>query len=133
MSKRSSLIPKRMAVALLVALSTIAPAWATSDAEATATAPGTQPAESQPATPAPAAAVASSEVTAQLEQLKQSVQAQAQAFAEHSQELENERAALRQEMDRIAGLEAKLGITPSEYVNRRRIAQASFQLRMMSR
>jgi hypothetical protein len=57
--------------------------------------------------------VASSEVTAELEQLKQSVQAQAQAFAEHSQELENERAALRQEMDRIAGLEAKLAITPA--------------------
>jgi len=107
------LIPKRIAVALLVALSTIAPAWATSDAEAPATAPGTQPAESQPATPAPAVPVASSEVTAELEQLKQSVQAQAQAFAEHSQELENERAALRQEMDRIAGLEAKLAITPA--------------------
>jgi len=57
--------------------------------------------------------VANSEVTAELEQLKQSVQAQAQAFAEHSQELENERAALRQEMDRIAGLEAKLGSTPA--------------------
>jgi len=113
MSKRRSLIPKRIAVALLVALSTIAPAWATSDTEAPATAPGTQPAESQPATPAPAAPVASSEVTTELEQLKQSVQAQAQAFAEHSQELENERAALRQEMDRIAGLEAKLGITPA--------------------
>ncbi|MGA2511900.1 MAG: hypothetical protein ABSG27_16905, partial [Candidatus Acidiferrales bacterium] len=113
MSKRRSLIPKRIAVALLVALSTIAPAWATSDAEAPATAPGTQPAESQPATPAPAVPVASSEVTAELEQLKQSVQAQAQAFAEHSQELENERAALRQEMDRIAGLEAKLAITPA--------------------
>jgi len=107
------LIPKRIAVAVLVALSTIAPAWATSDAEAPATAPGTPPAESQPATPAPAVPVANSEVTAELEQLKQSVQAQAQAFAEHSQELENERAALRQEMDRIAGLEAKLGSTPA--------------------
>ncbi len=113
MSQRRSLIPKRIAVAVLVALSTIAPAWATSDAEAPATAPGTPPAESQPATPAPAVPVANSEVTAELEQLKQSVQAQAQAFAEHSQELENERAALRQEMDRIAGLEAKLGSTPA--------------------
>ena len=45
----------------------------------------------------------------ELEQLKASVQAQSQAIDEHSKELESERAALSDELRRIAALETKLG------------------------
>jgi hypothetical protein len=71
----------------------------------------TQPKESsatsssQPAAPSP--------VEAELEQLKASVEAQSQAIDEHSKELESERAALSEELRRIAALETKLGASPS--------------------
>ncbi len=100
---------KRTAIAVLVAF----PAWAASGGGTFAVAQVSQPVETQPALPATAAPASSPEVAAELKQLRQSVEAQAQVFAEHSQELESERAALRQEMDRIAGLEEKLGITPA--------------------
>jgi hypothetical protein len=100
---------KRAAIAVLLAF----PAWAASGGGTFAVAQNSQLVETQPAIPATAAPASSPDVAAELKQLKQSVEAQAQALAEHSQELENERAALRQEMDRIAGLEAKLGITPA--------------------
>ena len=100
---------KRAAIALLVAF----PAWAASGGGTFAVAQDSQPAGTQPATPPTGVAASSPEVAAELKQLQQSIEAQAQVVAEHSQELENERAALRQEMDRIAGLEAKLGITPA--------------------
>jgi len=54
----------------------------------------------------------SSPVVAELEELKEAVDAQAKQFAEHSQQLDAERAALKDELARIAGLEAKLGIAP---------------------
>lgn len=49
-------------------------------------------------------------VLAELEQLKASVEAQSQAIDEHSKELESERAALSEELKRIAALETKLGM-----------------------
>jgi len=55
-----------------------------------------------------------SPVAAELEELRASVEAQARQFAEHSKELESERAALNEELRRIAALEAKLGITPAD-------------------
>ncbi len=55
---------------------------------------------------------APSSLQLELEQLKASVQAQSAAIDEHSRELEGEQAALREEMNRIAALEAKLGGTP---------------------
>jgi hypothetical protein len=48
----------------------------------------------------------------QLQQLKYTVQAQAQRLVEHTQELESERSALRDELDRIAKLETALNVTP---------------------
>ena len=48
----------------------------------------------------------------QLQQLKETVQAQAQRLVEHTQELESERSALRDELDRIAKLETALNVTP---------------------
>jgi hypothetical protein len=49
----------------------------------------------------------------ELEQLKESVQAQAQRFAEHTQELENERKSIEGEMDLIAKLESELRGAPA--------------------
>ena len=61
-------------------------------------------------------AVANSTIEAsaavELEDLRASMQAQAQQFAEHSRELESERAALNEEMQRIAAVEARLGVAP---------------------
>lgn len=48
----------------------------------------------------------------ELQQLKDTVQAQAQRLVEHTQELEFERTALRDELDRIAKLETALDVTP---------------------
>ena len=53
----------------------------------------------------------------ELQALKEAVQAQTQQFAEHSKELESERAALREELDAIESLESKLGIPSPEAVN----------------
>jgi hypothetical protein len=53
----------------------------------------------------------------ELQALKEAVQAQTRQFAEHSRELESERAALREELDAIERLEAKLGIPSSGTVN----------------
>ena len=49
----------------------------------------------------------------ELEQLKGSVEIQAQRFAEHTQELESEREAIEGEMDLIAKLESELRVTPA--------------------
>jgi len=48
----------------------------------------------------------------ELQQLKDTVQAQAERLVEHTQELESERAALHEELDRIAKLETELHVTP---------------------
>jgi hypothetical protein len=48
----------------------------------------------------------------ELQQLKDAVQAQAQRLIEHTQELESERTALHEELDRIAKLESALNVTP---------------------
>jgi len=58
----------------------------------------------------PPAATPSPELASELQQLKASVEAQARIFEEHSKELENERAALSEELAQIAGIEAKFGI-----------------------
>ena len=48
----------------------------------------------------------------ELQQLKDTVQAQAQRLVEHTQELESERTALHEELERIAKLEGALNVTP---------------------
>ena len=55
------------------------------------------------------AADPASPITVELEELKAAVQAQTQVFAEHSKELESEREALRDELNAIQRLEARLG------------------------
>jgi hypothetical protein len=60
----------------------------------------------------PAAPDPSSPVALELKELKEAVDLQAKQFAEHSQQLDAERAALKDELARIASLEAKLGIAP---------------------
>jgi hypothetical protein len=76
----------------------------TKDASKTAT---TDAGDASHATPGANAALVT-----ELQQLKDTVQAQAQRLVEHTQELESERAALHDELDRIAKLEAALNVTP---------------------
>ena len=102
---------KGMVITVLLAASlTVVPSWAGAGkgnaGNTTTLEPSLQPAKGGvPAEPTPP-------IAAELEQLRASVQAQAQQFAEHSRELESERAALNDELQRIVALEAKLGITP---------------------
>jgi hypothetical protein len=58
------------------------------------------------------AADPASPVVSELKDLKDAVEAQTKQFAEHEQELEAERAALREELERIEALESKLGVAP---------------------
>ncbi len=52
-------------------------------------------------------------VLLELQELKESVEAQAQLLAEHTRELEEERAAVEGELDRIAKLESELRVAPA--------------------
>ena len=62
--------------------------------------------------PAKDPAVVPDPVASELRELKEAVEEQTKQFNEHSAELEAERAALRNELDTIAKLETKLGVTP---------------------
>jgi hypothetical protein len=111
--------PKRIAIALALVWSLAGqgtvvyaagndaddPATATNGVSSTTSKPAGNSASSAAKAPASPAA-------AELEELRASVQALAQQFAEHSKELESERTALNQELQRIAALEAKLGLSP---------------------
>jgi hypothetical protein len=59
-----------------------------------------------------AAADPNSPVVLELKELEETVAAQTKQFDEHSKELDAERAALRDELTRIANLETALGVTP---------------------
>ena len=59
-----------------------------------------------------AAADPNSPVVLELKELEQTVAAQTKQFDEHSKELDGERAALHDELARIANLEAALGMAP---------------------
>jgi len=96
----------RIAAAVLLAVGMATPSWSATGDEGNAAANGAESAKAE--TPAPAA----SPLAAELEELRQSVQAQTQQFAEHTKELDAERAALTDELQRIAALEVKLGVTP---------------------
>jgi len=114
MSQRTSTKPKRMAVAVLAALFTAMPSWAgTNNGDATvgsnSEAAAPQPATNGPESSKPAGAAASP-VVAELEALRAAVQLQTQQFAEHSKELESERTALNEELQKINELEARLGV-----------------------
>jgi len=64
------------------------------------------------ASPSAGPAAAPSSLVVEFEELRRNVQAQEKRFAEHSKELESERAALAEERRRIAVLEVQLGVTP---------------------
>jgi hypothetical protein len=64
------------------------------------------------ASDAKGASGANAALVEELQQLKDAVQAQAQRLIEHTQELESERAALHEELERIAKLETALNVTP---------------------
>jgi len=108
---------KRTAIAVLAALITAMPTWAGAG-DGDAAAKSSEAANSRPAANAAESSkeAATSPVVAELEALRASVQLQAQQFAEHSKELESEHTALNEELERIAALEAKLGVTPGEAV-----------------
>lgn len=105
---------KRRFTALVLALGMAPLSWAGPPGDAAPPPPAgastTQPkASSATSSSKP---VAPSPLAAELEQLKASVEAQSQAIDEHSKELESERAALSEELERIAALETKLGVSP---------------------
>jgi len=106
------------AISLLLAISIAAPARAARNSGSPAITAASSPADPLPASggnsAAPAKpAPASPAVAAELQELKQTVQAQTQEFAEHSKELESEKDAISEELQQIAALEARLGISPS--------------------
>jgi TolA-binding protein len=113
---------KRIAATLLVVLLTALPSWAESggaDAAAKPNSEATQPAANGASSSVGAASSTApvSSLAAELEELRASVETQEQQFAEHSKELESERSVLTQELQRIAALEAKLGVVPAEPVS----------------
>src|ERR1019366_1352937 len=122
MSAHLALKSKRIAAALALILSSTGSTWAAPRAEGAAATAESAAGASQPAAnaaePAKAASAApapdpSSPVAVELKELKDAVDAEVKQFAEHSQQLEAEQAALKDELARIAGLEAKLGIAPN--------------------
>jgi hypothetical protein len=104
---------KRIAMTLLFAFSTMTPTWASTGGEGPATTPES-PTTAQPSSSAAASAAPSpaSPVVIELEQLRENAQAEAQRFAEHAKDLDSERTALQEQLDRIAALEAKFGVVP---------------------
>jgi hypothetical protein len=134
MPRRKSLKRRGMAVVFLLFLGALTPfgaAWAGegSGAAAPANAAGsTRPAGSAAASTAEPSArstratpttpatpgLALEPLRLELEQLRETVEAQAQLFAKQAQELESERAALADELDRMARLESELRLTPAE-------------------
>ncbi len=113
---------KRIAAALAIFLGVAWPMRAARGGGEDTSASGTSAAPSQPAgsaakpaktdAAAPTPAPVPDAVLVELEQLKDAVEVQSQRVAEHTQELESERAALHDELQGIALLEAKLGIAP---------------------
>jgi len=121
---RSERVKSKWIVAVIFVVSAAVMPWLTVSAgEGTAAAPaasaenrpaGVDPpsrAEGQPGSPAPTPVAP---LILELQDLKQTVQAQAQRLAEHTQELESERAALEDELGRIARLESELRSVPRD-------------------
>ena len=121
MSRNKNL--NRLAVALLFVLgSAMTPAVARAG-EGAGVAPTTDPAESRPTSnvsapaksqPNASSATPVAPLLLELQQLKETLEGQSERIAKQTQELESERAALRDELDRIATLETELHATPNE-------------------
>lgn len=115
---------KSFAVALLLAMSCVALCSAAAgNGEGNLATPSVNPAESSPdgqiplpaeAEPSAPRAATLSPLLTELQQLKDSVKGQSERIAKESQEIESQRAALRDELDRIARLEAKMGVPRNE-------------------
>jgi len=115
---------KSFAVTLLLALSSVALcSAAASNGEGNLPAPVANSAETRPEAklPSPAEAERSapppaplSPLLIELQQLKDSVEGQSARIAKQSQEIESERAALRDELNRLAKLEAEMGAPRNE-------------------
>jgi hypothetical protein len=101
---------KRIAIALALSLGVALPATIVFAGDGDTASPGSA---TEAAKGNATAADPNSPVVLELQALREAVQAQAKQFTEHSQELEAERAALHDELARIAALEAKLGVTPN--------------------
>jgi hypothetical protein len=113
---------KRIAVAAALGLWFVGPAMtalagdrpaSSFDGAATSSNSAANTGEAAKVDAAAAAPDPSSPVVLELKELKEAVDAQARQFAEHSQQLDAERAALKDELARIASLEAKLGVAPT--------------------
>ena len=114
---------KRMAGTFFVVLTSIIPSAITRAGEGAAVTPANGSAESGSAgnIPAPAESQPNASSAAplaplllELQQLKETVEGQSERIAKQTQELESERAALRDELDRIAKLETELHAPPNE-------------------
>jgi hypothetical protein len=112
MHRQSEKKSKSIAIVLLAALVTAAPqAWASPDGETPAASTSTA-APTNSSTSTAVRAVPAAELASELQQLRQTVEAQERVFDEHSKELESERAALKDELQRITAFETKLGVVP---------------------
>ena len=85
------------------------PAVSPEDAATDSRATGSQPKANSPTSLAP--------LLLEVQQLKESVEAQAQRLAQHARDLEAERATLQNELDRIVRLESQLRAAPAETGN----------------
>ncbi|MGA3295599.1 MAG: putative porin [Candidatus Acidiferrales bacterium] len=108
---------KRLAIALALSLSvggvaTIALAGDTASSGGTGAGPTSSGSTAGAAKGSAAAPDLNSPIALELQELREAVQAQAQQFAAHSQEVDAERTALHDELARITSLEEKLGIAP---------------------
>lgn len=126
MSTLSTRKSKQIVLVSILSLTAAVPSWAApggGGTEAATSQPAATETESKPGTAA--APAAASPVAVELEELKQAVLAQEQLFAEHSRELDSERAALNEELQRIAALESKLGVEPRASAETKGSAAAS--------
>ena len=90
------------AILFFAAVSQLVPAWADP--------PGDKPVSTPSFATAPESPAA---IRSELDQLKAAVQAESQQFAEHTKELESERAALSEQLQLLTALEAKLDVADS--------------------
>ena len=114
---------KRMAIEFFIVLAFVIPSAAAGAGDGAAVAPASGSAESRPAgnISAPAgnqlnatSATSLAPLLIELQQLKETVEGQSERIAKQTQELESERAAVRDELDRIARLETELRTPQSE-------------------
>lgn len=112
---------KRMAVNVFIVLASTMPSAVASTGEGAAVTPASGSAESRLAStvsapaksqPNASSAMPLAPLLLELQQLKETVEGQSERIAKQTQELESERAALRDELDRIAKLETELHAPP---------------------